>query len=221
MRKIRRVKKSGPSGRQSSASRSPFTVDEMKSSSNVPAPTGGVAVPPPPAGAKWRIEQDVPGRGWQFDSYASTGQQRKERLASIRNFGGRPRAVELAFVSERAWNQSRPEDGFIGDAEGRPSGARKLPQGGEPCGQREGGRQRGAPTPSEREAQVGAPGRGHAGRLLQAQAAHWLRYANDAGCDVKLARQVLEQVLEASKRALHSRPRAFADAQNRAPRATS
>ena len=73
-------------------------------------------------------------------------------------------------------------------------------------------------APCSTVVEVRVAGGGPAGRLLQAQAAHWLRCANDAGCDVKLSPRVLEEVLEASKRALHSRSRAFADAQNRAPR---
>ena len=183
-----------------------FSPLEQRVSTNVPSPVGLVAVPLPPAGAKWRIEQELPDHGWQFYAYADGEAARTEKLGSIRAFGGRGRAIELPFGSG---GRPRGEsDGFIGDNE---TGA------GKPGGRSSPARRGGGAAAGQRGSIVGPA---NVSRLahLRAAASHWLSSAQQAGCDVDLPEGALEQIVEAAKRALRRKPQKFEQALNRAPR---
>jgi len=211
-KKVKR-KRGGP--RTATTSKQPRPKEDESS------PLEFATTPPPPPGARWRVEQNIPGHGWQFHGYAKTEPEKRSQIASVRAFGGQPRAVEL--VVETARRLTTPlvgdEDGvFIGDslpptrtaasrsADKRLSVSKVTPSAACP------------PERAARVVEVDVSMSDEDRRALQAQTAHWLRHAEDAGCPLALSVSILEQVLQASKKALHSRPRAYQEAMNRAPR---
>lgn len=180
-------------------------------------PVAGTA----PRDAKWRIEQNVAGVGWCFDSYARSEEERKQRVANIRAFGGYPRAVELRLQPEPR-TASDADELFIGDEVRASAGGSK---GGFRIARASGGREVAVKLPAQitvvpRVVEVELVRSEAELRVLQTQAAHWLRCAEDAGCRVELSPALWEQVLEASKKSMRSRPRAFEQALNRQPKSS-
>jgi hypothetical protein len=171
----------------------------------------------PPRDARWRIERNIPGVGWCFDSYAKSEDERKQKIASIRAFRGVARAVKLPLQPATAGDA---DESFIGDE--APAFLPGIKTGRKTT--RTGGRGEVAVRPPSHGgtrvpvADGEIPRSDAEMRLLQAQAAHWLRYAEDAGCRVSLSAAVWEKVLEASKKSLRTRPRAFEQALNRQPK---
>lgn len=115
--KTRRVKRLGAASRQQvhgarDRAERGFSDGEQRVNTLASGPIGLTAVPPPPPGAVWRVEQEIPGRSWQFHGYAKSELEKKELFEEIRVFGGRFRAVPLYTATS-----PEPGDGFIGDGE--------------------------------------------------------------------------------------------------------